>query len=225
MKTQMLIRSAAAVFASAAAVVAVPAAAGAVPTVPIDPANVIDVAALPLSDTAHWLPIMGNERQTDMLIALQVCSPNGVPDPSLVDHRAAAASPVFVAPLVPGENADTQGWTGTVSAAWYNNVNEASFALDAYRTYLDRCPLATVDSVVNSAVGTSVLDPTMAHALIGTFDHWIETFAVATHEGLVEVAFVRPKDGPVTFAYDPARVFAAIKQADLGALARPNAPR
>lgn len=186
------------------------------------PFSVIDTAALPLNDTARWETVLGHDSSAETLRGITICSINHVPAPVDLDPRSRAATPTFTAQLRPG--GDPRGWAATVSAAGYNGVAEASYALASYRRYLDACRTApeTVAPYVNAAVGTSVLDPTEAHALIETHDAWMEVFAVATNDALVETVFTHPKGGPIEFTYNPAAVFGALKMADVGALARPS---
>ncbi|BBX88017.1 hypothetical protein MAUB_58900 [Mycolicibacterium aubagnense] len=130
---------------------------------------------------------------------------------------------MFVADLRPDDTGGTAGWRGTIAGASYPSVAASSYALASYRRYLDACRTAPSqpDAYRNAAVGTSVQDPTTAHALIQTAGDWVEVFAVATNDGLVEATFSRTNDGPVQFAYNPAAIFSALKMADLGALSRP----
>ncbi|ART70601.1 hypothetical protein BTO20_20475 [Mycobacterium dioxanotrophicus] len=186
-----------------------------------EPFSVISVADLPLP-AAGWQPVLGHDRTSGVLPGLASCSVDGIPAETDLDRRAAATSPVFVADLRPSNSEGTEGWAGTVSGAGYNGINASSYALASYRRYLDTCRTAPDQTTGyrNAAVGTSVLDPTQAHALLETTDRWVEVFAVATNDGLLEATFTRPKDGPVSFGYNPATVFSALKMADLGALAR-----
>lgn len=185
------------------------------------PFSVIDTAALPLAETARWATVLGHDSTSETLRGITVCSINHVPEPADLDPRARATTPTYTAQLRP--TGDPLGWSATVSAAGYNGVDAASYALASYRRYLDACRTApeVAAPYVNAAVGTSVLDPTEAHALIETHDAWMEVFAVATNDALVETVFTHPKGGPIEFAYNPAAVFAALKMADVGALARP----
>lgn len=186
-----------------------------------EPFSVISVADLPLP-AAGWQPVLGHDRTRGVLPGLEYCSVDGIPDESDLDHRAVATGPVFVADLRPSNAEGTEGWAGTVSGAGYGGVNASSYALASYRRYLDACRTAPdqTGNYHNAARGTSVLDPTSAHALLETADRWVEVFAVATNDGLLEATFARSKDGSVSFGYNPAAVFGALKMADLGALAR-----
>ncbi|MFA5709343.1 hypothetical protein [Mycolicibacterium sp.] len=187
------------------------------------PFSVIAVTDLPLS-AAGWEAVMGHDRTAEVLPGLTACSIDGVPAAGDLDRRAAATSPVFVADLRAAGN--TEGWAGTVAGASYPGIDAASYALASYRRYLEACRTApaAAGEYHNAAVGTSVQDPTAAHALIETHDTWMEVFAVATDDGLLEATFTQPKNGPIEFVYDPAAVFSALKMADLGALARPAQP-
>lgn len=216
------------VFAAAAAVLttftATAPAAGADPglSTPDHPFSVIDTAALPLP-AAQWSPVLGYNRTDAVLSGIAQCSAEGVPAPVDLDARARASSPVFVADLHPENASGAVGWRGTISGASYPSVAASSYALASYRRYLDACRTAPgrPEAYRNGAVGTSVQDPTTAHALIQTAGEWVEVFAVATNDGLVEATFSRENDGPVQFEYNPAAVFGALKMADLGALSRP----
>ena len=190
---------------------------------PEQPYSVIDVAALPLFAAAQWAPVLGHNASGGVLAGITACSANGVPAPADLDGRARAATPTYTAFLHP--TGDAMGWSGNVSAAGYSGIAASSYALASYRRYLDSCRTAPPNPAQyhNAAVGTSVLDPTEAHALIETADAWMEVFAVATNDALVEVTFSHPKDVEITFPYDPAAVFGALKMADVGALARPAA--
>lgn len=185
------------------------------------PYSVIDTAALPLNATADWAPIMGHDNTAATLFGITACSAGGAPADADLDQRAHASTPAFIAALRP--RGDALGWGATVAAAGYPGVNAASYALDAYRRYLDGCRTAPGEPAPyrNAAVGTSVLDPTEAHALIETSDVWMEVFAVATNDALVETVFTHSKGGALEFPYDPAAVFGALKMADVNALARP----
>lgn len=185
------------------------------------PFSVIDTAALPIDFTARWAPVLGHDSTSGTLHGITVCSIDRVPAPTDLDPRSKASTPTFTAQLRP--TGDAFGWSATVSAAGYPDVSAASYALASYRRYLDACRTApeAVASYTNAAVGTSVLDPTEAHALIETHDAWVEVFAVATNDALVETVFTHPKTGPIDFPYNPAAVFGALKMADVGALARP----
>lgn len=185
---------------------------------PNRPYAVVNVSALPLNATAKWRPVTGHTYTAPVLTGIAVCSPYGKPVADRIDGRAKATSPVYAAPL--SAAGDAQGWTATISGAAYPDVASASYALNAYRAYLNTCPLAGGDDTTNGATGTSALDPTTAHALIGTNDSWIEVFAVATNSGVIELVYRKPKNGPVSFGYNPQGTFAALKAADLGALSR-----
>lgn len=217
MKTSHVVSSYLAVQAASFAVVlATTPLASADPEPGTAPAPVIDVAALPVPG-ANWAAGR-HDRIADVLPGVAACSVDGIVADDDLDARAKPAGPVFVADLV--AQGDAQGWAANVSGANYASVNESSYALDAYRRYLDACRTApeAAAGFRNAAVGTSALDPTMAHALIETGDQWVEVFATATDEGLLELALTHPKDGPVTFEYNPAAVFSALKGADLAAL-------
>lgn len=224
--TRRFTRPVAALSMAAAALITTTGIASAAPgdLAPTDaPFSVIDTAALPLNDTARWATVLGHDSSSETLRGITICSINHVPAPVDLDPRSRAATPTFTAQLRP--TGDPRGWAATVSAAGYPDVNAASYALASYRRYLDACRTApeTAAPYVNGAVGTSVLDPTEAHALIETHDAWMEVFAVATNDALVETVFTRPKGGPIEFTYNPAAVFGALKMADVGALARPAA--
>lgn len=185
-----------------------------------DQPPLFDVSALPI-DTAQWQPITHYDRTSGVLPGIESCSPGGVPANEDLDPKAKAEGPVYIADLRPGGFfSDTQGWTGTVAAARYASVDAASHGLDAYRRYLDACRTAPASTAQfhNDAVGTSALDPTLAHALIETDVAWVEVFAAATHKGLIELAMSHPKDGGVTFPYNPAAVMNALKTADIDGL-------
>ncbi|KMV13967.1 hypothetical protein ACT17_32610 [Mycolicibacterium conceptionense] len=225
-KTSRSIRTVAAAALSAAAFTALPAAAHADPTGPGVAApdraySVIDTSALPLAETAKWSPVMGHNTTGGTLRGITRCSVGEQPAAADLDARAKATTPTYTAWLRP--NGDTAGWSGSVSAAGYSDINAASYALSAYRRYLDSCKTKPEKEaeVHNGAAGTSVLDPTEAHGLIETHDAWVEVFAVATNDALVETVFTHPKGGPISFGYNPAAVFGALKLADIGALARP----
>ncbi|MCV7247626.1 hypothetical protein H7J07_05225 [Mycobacterium koreense] len=209
--------------AAAAAAIALGAApsAAADPFGPPEPAPpVFDVSALPIP-SANWQPIVHYDRVMDFYPGMGACSWGGVPVDTDLDPRVQSTSPVYVADLRPaGFGGDTQGWFGTVSAARFASVDDASYALSAYRRYLDACPTAPENPAGyhNDAVGTSALDPTLAHALIETDINWVEVFAAATDKGLVELALIHPKDGPVEFQYNPAAITNALKTADVDAL-------
>lgn len=213
--------------AASAAVVAVLSTSGTAAAEPGDltptpaPYSVIDTAALPLNATAAWETVWGHDIAGGTLHGVTLCSVDRIPAVVDLDPRAVASTPTFTAWLRP--TGDSRGWGGSVSAAGYRGIDSASYALASYRRYLDACrtaPDATLP-YTNAAVGTSVLDPTQAHALIETHDEWVEVFAVATNDAIVEAVFTRLKGGPVEFPYDPAAVFGALKMADVGALARP----
>ncbi|KXO91100.1 Uncharacterised protein (plasmid) [Tsukamurella tyrosinosolvens] len=220
MTTNQKLRSFLAAGTVAAALLTPTATATAAP-VPTDrPYAVLDVAALPLSASAKWAPVMGHDTVDGTLRGITRCSVGGNPAAADLDARAKANSPTFTAWLRPG--GDSGGWSGSVSAAGYDGINASSYALAAYKRYLDACKTTPerAAEVHNGAVGTSVLDPTEAHALIETGDAWLEVFAVATNDAIVETVFTHPKGGPVAFGYNPASVFGALKLADIDALAR-----
>lgn len=209
-----------------AAFAAVPAAAHADSGWPWAPApaySVIDTAALPLSSTAEWSPVTGHDTTIGALEGVVRCSVDRQPPAGDLGSRVQATSPTYFAWLNP--TGDAAGWEGSIAATTYPGVDAASHALAAYRRYLDACKTAPerADQFRNAAIGTSVLDPTQAHALIETTDTWMEVFAVATNDAVVELVFNHPKDGPLNFDYNPAAVFDALKMADIGALAQPIA--
>lgn len=176
--------------------------------------GVIAVGDLPLAQTAKYKPIYGHAYTASVLYGISACSPGGRPVADRLDPRSTAGSQAYIAPLT--ASGDTRGWSAFLSAATYPSVDAASYALNAYRSYLDNCPLAdTKDLEHNGAAGTSALDPTTAHAIISTKDRWIEVFAVATHRGIVEVVYTKPKGAPVDFGYNPAATFSALKAADI----------
>jgi hypothetical protein len=211
--------------AAVAAVVTAPVPAAAAD--PFDqPQPLFDVSALPI-DTARWQPITHHDRTGDVLPGIETCSWDGVPDAADLDPQSRAEGPVYVADLRPGFFADTQGWWGTVAAARYSSVDAASCGLDAYRRYLDACRTAPASTAQfhNDAVGTSALDPTLAHALIETDISWVEVFAAATDKGLIEVAMVHRKDGGIEFPYNPAALVNALKTADIDGLTADDSER
>lgn len=205
--------------AAAAALVSSAPVAAADPFAPQPDQPLFDVSALPI-ETAQWQPITGYDRTSGVLPGIESCSVDGVPAGADLDPRAKAEGQVYIADLRPGFFADTQGWTGTVAAARYASVGAASHGLDAYRRYLDACRTAPASAAAfhNDAVGTSALDPTLAHALIETDVSWVEVFAAATDKGLIELAMIHAKDGGVTFPYNPAGVMNALKTADITGL-------
>ncbi|SIM25809.1 Uncharacterised protein [Mycobacteroides abscessus subsp. abscessus] len=222
-RTRLVLRTSAAALA-VAAFAAVPVAAHADPTWPwaTTPAySVIDTAALPLASTAQWSAVTGHDTTIGALEGIVRCSVDRQPPSGDLGSRVQATSPTYFAWLNP--TGDAAGWEGSIAAATYPGVDAASHALAAYRRYLDACKTAPerADQFRNAAVGTSALDPTQAHALIETADTWMEVFAVATNDAVVELVFNHPKDGPLSFDYNPAAVFAALKMADIGALAQP----
>lgn len=219
-------RTSAAAALAAAALAAAPAAAHADPggpgvAAPDRAYSVIDTSALPLAATAKWAPVMGHNTISGTLRGITRCSVGEKPAAADLDARAKATTQTYTAWLRP--NGDTAGWSGSISAAGYSDINASSYALQAYKRYLDACKTKPEKEAEfsNGAVGTSVLDPTEAHGLIETTDAWVEVFAAATNDGLVEAVFTHPKGGPIAFGYNPASVFGALKMADIGALARP----
>lgn len=205
----------AAVAAAAAAAVTV---AAPVPIAAADDAPaVFDVSALPI-ESAHWHPVDHYDRTAELFPGAQACAPGAAPEPGSDNANGGTQRPVFIADLRPsGFFPDTQGWTGTLAATRYASVDTASRSLDAYRRYLDDCYTApaAASPYRNGAIGTSALDPTLAHAFIETDATWMEVFAAATEKGLIELSMTHPKDGDIDFSYNPAALVTALKTADL----------
>lgn len=194
------------------------------PLVPIaaPEGTVIDVSVLPLNDVAHWLPVPNWGWSSPFLTGVEVCSPDGVPPPVSDEVPFAPSSDVQHAILAPGDNGNPQGWTATVSFAPYASQQDSIGALHSYKVYIEHCPLVNVDAKVQNNGGIARNDPTAAHGVLVTHNHYMQLFAVALPSGVVELALTRPTDAPqVSFPYSPRDVIAALK----GANPRPAPPR
>ena len=187
-------------------------------SLPAPEGSILNVSVLPLNDKAHWLPVPNWGWGSPYLTGVEVCSPDGVP-PAVSDTVPfAPSSDVQHVILAPGDNGNPQGWTATVSFAPYASISDSIAALHSYKVYLEHCPLVNTEAQVLNDGSVARNDPTIAHGVLVTYDHYIEVFAVAVNNGIVELALTRPTDiGQVSFPYSTRDVVASLR----GAVVRP----
>lgn len=197
------------------------------PLVPIaaPEGSVIDTAVLPLNAEARWQSIPEWTWASPWLTGIELCSPGGVPPEVSDEVPWAPTSDVQHAVLVPGDGGNPQGWTGVVSFAPYASQQDAIGALHSYKVYIEHCPLVNKDAKVQNNGGIARNDPTAAHGVYVTHGHYVQTFAVALPNGVVELTFHRPADqAQVSFPYSPRDVIAALKGSNPRPVPVPRGP-
>lgn len=183
--------------------------------------SILDVGVLPLFEEAHWKNVPQWDWGSPFLTGVEVCSPNGEPDPNA--EYAAPRSDVQHVILAPGDNGNPQGWTATVSFAPYASLNDSIGALVSYKNYVDSCPLRSTNPDVRVERGGGIVrnDPVNAHGVVVTNDHYMELFATALDTGIIELALTHPTDqGQVNLNYSPRNIIASLR----GAVVRPPEP-